>query len=124
MTAEEVTLTLNLAISEIGVKAEHVEMKPRLLNDIGACYISKHLKKYLKTHDMNHSRIAEWVDYYNNRRYHESPGNITPKDKYAGREVQIFRERRKVKERTIRLCRRTKGFRLKDARTPIGAPVY
>jgi hypothetical protein len=70
------------------------------------------------------ARIGEWADYYNNRRYHELLGNITPTDKYAGREVQIFRERRTVKERTIRLRRRMNGFRLKDARTPIGAPVY
>ena len=143
------------------MKAEHVEMKPRLLSDNGSCYLSGYLKEFLKAHDMNHSRgrpfhpqtqgkieryhrsmknillldnyylpqeleaqIAEWVDYYNNRRYHESLGNITPRDKYAGRELQIFSERRKVKERTIRLRRRMNGFRLKDARTPIGAPVY
>jgi hypothetical protein len=29
------------------------------------------------------------VDYYNNLLYHESLGNITPSDKYAGRDIQI-----------------------------------
>ena len=53
MTAEEVTLTLNIAISVAGVKAENVEMRPRLLSDNGSCYISKHLKKYLKVQEMN-----------------------------------------------------------------------
>ena len=161
MTTEEVTLTLNMAISETGVTAEHVEMKPRLLSDNGACYISKHLKKYLRTNEMNHSRgrpfhpqtqgkieryhssmknillldnyylpqelesrIAEWVDYYNNRRYHESLGNITPSDKYAGRENQIFKERRKVKEMTIRLRRKMNGFTIKSTGTQFPVSVH
>jgi transposase InsO family protein len=28
------------------------------------------------------ARIEQWVEYYNNERYHESLGNITPWDKY------------------------------------------
>lgn len=38
--------------------------------------------------------VAEFVAYYNNERLHSSIGYITPKDKLAGREVEIFAQRR------------------------------
>ena len=44
-------------------------------------------------------RISEWVDYYNNFRYHESLNNITPRDKYDGLEEKILRKRRKIKKK-------------------------
>jgi putative transposase len=28
------------------------------------------------------AKIGQWVEYYNNRRYHEALGNITPSDMY------------------------------------------
>jgi transposase InsO family protein len=30
------------------------------------------------------ARLAEFVEFYNNRRYHESLGNLTPADIYLG----------------------------------------
>ncbi len=59
-------------------------------------------------------RIKEWVDYYNNHRYHESLGNITPSEKYDGLENKIFKERKKVKEQTMRLRRKANGFMIKQ----------
>ena len=59
-------------------------------------------------------RISDWVDYYNNNRYHESLGKITPADKYEGRGNQIFSERRKIKQKTLILRRKTNGFRIKS----------
>ena len=48
------------------------------------------------------AEIARWVEYYNNERYHESLGNITPREKYLEREGRIFAKRRKIKKQTIK----------------------
>ena len=48
------------------------------------------------------ARIAEFVDYYNNRRYHESLGNITPADVYFGRAKEIKMQRQEIKMKTIK----------------------
>jgi putative transposase len=47
-------------------------------------------------------RIREWVDYYNNHRYHEAIDNVTPADKYYGKDKQILIKRKKIKKQTIR----------------------
>jgi transposase InsO family protein len=46
-------------------------------------------------------RIREWVDYYNNHRYHEAIDNLTPSDRYFGRDKEILKNRMKIKKRTI-----------------------
>jgi hypothetical protein len=58
-----------------------------------------------------------------NHRYHEALGNIIPADKYTGREEQIFKIRRFVKERTIRLRRKMNGYKIKSAGTLMVAPA-
>jgi len=47
-------------------------------------------------------RIREWVYYYNNHRYHEAIDNVTPSDKYFGRDKEILKNRMKIKKQTIR----------------------
>jgi putative transposase len=47
-------------------------------------------------------QIGAFVDYYNNRRYHESLGNLTPADVYHGRGAQILQTREEIKKETIR----------------------
>ena len=42
-------------------------------------------------------QIAAFVDYYNNQRYHESLGNLTPADVYFGRDQQILKQREEIK---------------------------
>ena len=42
--------------------------------------------------------IAGFVDYYNNRRYHKAPGNVTPDDVLLGR--------REVKAQTLASLKR------------------
>ena len=46
-------------------------------------------------------RLAEFVDYYNNRRYHESLNNLTPADIYFGRAQTILSRRHTIKLKTI-----------------------
>ncbi len=66
-------------------------------------------------------QIVQWVDYYNNKRYQESLGNITPRDKYLGREDEIFTTRRKIKKETIN--KRRKANRNQQLRTDISASM-
>jgi len=51
-------------------------------------------------------RLAEFVDYYNSRRYHESLNNLTPADVYFGRGPAILLRRENVKLKTIEGRRR------------------
>lgn len=51
-------------------------------------------------------RIGEWVEYYNNHRYHEAIENVTPSDKFFGRDQEILKQRKKTKTETIKLRRR------------------
>jgi putative transposase len=47
------------------------------------------------------AEIAEFVEQYNHRRYHESLNNLTPADFYFGRGQTILLERERIKRRTI-----------------------
>jgi putative transposase len=51
------------------------------------------------------SAISEWVEYYNNQRYHESLDNVTPADVYFSRDKEIIKKRNKLKEQTLALRR-------------------
>ena len=48
--------------------------------------------------------IADFVDYYNLRRYHKALGNVTPADVLCGRREEILLRRKEVQLLTI--CRR------------------
>ncbi len=45
--------------------------------------------------------MAEFGDYYNHQRYHESLDNLTPADVYFGRGETISRRRQNIKRRTL-----------------------
>jgi transposase InsO family protein len=45
--------------------------------------------------------IADFVDYYNFRRYHKALGNVTPADVLYGRREEILRRRKEVQIQTI-----------------------
>jgi putative transposase len=68
----------------------HQTMKNRVL-----------LENYYLPGDLE-QQIGAFVDYYNNRRYHESLKNVTPADVYFGRDKTILREREKIKKLTIK----------------------
>ena len=45
--------------------------------------------------------MAEFIEYYNHRRYHEGIGNVAPAEVYYGRREEILRRREEQKELTI-----------------------
>lgn len=47
-------------------------------------------------------RLKKFIDYYNNRRYHESLNNLTPADVFYGRDSKKLEERRNIKKKTMR----------------------
>ena len=59
------------------------------------------LENYYLPGDLE-ANVGAFVEYYNHHRYHESLGNLTPADVYAGRDHAIIERRRKIKNLTIR----------------------
>ena len=59
------------------------------------------LENYFFQDDLK-ANIEAFVNYYNNQRYHESLGNMTPADVYFGRVQQIKSHRHQIKMRTLK----------------------
>jgi transposase InsO family protein len=51
------------------------------------------------------ARVADFVDYYDHQRYHESLDNLTPADLYFGRGQAILAGRARTKRKTMALRR-------------------
>ena len=62
------------------------------------------LENYFLPGDLER-QIGAFVDHYNNHRYHESIGNVTPADAYFGRDIAIIERRQKIKNLTIQIRR-------------------
>ena len=60
MKAEDVTDTLELALTASGCDQVHVRHKPRLLSDNGSSYISEELAEWLEKQRMSHVRGAPY----------------------------------------------------------------
>jgi transposase InsO family protein len=53
------------------------------------------------------TRIAEWVEYYNCSRYHESLDNLIPVDVFKGKKQEKLKEREIVKKQSIEKRRKS-----------------
>lgn len=62
------------------------------------------LENYFLPGDLQ-AQIEAFVNAYNNQRYHESLGNLTPADVFFGRDGAIIESRRRIKEATFRARR-------------------
>ena len=58
------------------------------------------LENYYLPGDLE-DQINAFVRHYNDHRYHESLGNLTPADVYFGRDRDIIKRRKEIKELTI-----------------------
>jgi transposase InsO family protein len=67
----------------------HQTMKNRVL-----------LENYFLPGDLE-QKISAFADHYNNHRYHQSPGNLTPADVYHGRGAKIQKLKEEIKKQTI-----------------------
>jgi transposase InsO family protein len=52
------------------------------------------------------ARISEWVDHYNNQPYHEAIDNVTPSDRFFGRNKELLKYRQRTKSETMLLRRK------------------
>ena len=50
--------------------------------------------------------IDEFINYYNNERYHESLNNLKPVDVYNGKSFEILDKREEIKQKTLKMRRR------------------
>ena len=57
------------------------------------------LENYYLPGDLE-NQISAFADHYNNQRYHESIGNVTPADAYFGRHTAIIEKRKRIKKLT------------------------
>jgi transposase len=64
------------------------------------------LDNYYSPEDLEKA-VGEFVDYYNNKRYHESLDNLTPADVYFNRVAEKLKERRKIKDLTLEQRRKS-----------------
>ncbi len=84
------TLAVQVAGAVSRMRASDVQKPP------GVAYLPGQLEQ----------SIGEFVEYYNNRRYHESLDNLTPADVYFGRGPAILKRRETIKRKTIEQRRR------------------
>ncbi|YBW38410.1 transposase family protein [Nitrobacter sp. TKz-YC01] len=124
MRTEDVTDTLELALTASGCDSARVLHQPKLLSDNGPSYIATELAEWIDDHSMSHEtlknrillenyflpgdlerQIEAFVEHYSHQRHHESLSNVTPADAYFGRAADIIEQRERIKRRTIELRR-------------------
>ena len=94
---------------DFGIKQIHgAPMHPQTQGKIERYHRS--MKSVVKLHNYYcpselETAIAQFVDYYNNNRYHESLNNLTPADVFFGRADKILKKRAEIKQKSFNLRR-------------------
>jgi putative transposase len=91
MGAEDVTKTLDQAVSKTGVSEVRICHRPRLLSDNGPAYVSKELREYLSEKDIAHTRGQPYHPQTQGKieRYHRTMKNlVTLQNYYAPWELE------------------------------------
>ena len=65
--------------------------------------------------------IADFVNYYNHRRYHKALSNVTPDDVLRGRREGILMKRREVKAQTL-ASRKRYNHLLRESSNAVTSP--
>ena len=81
-------------MTQAKIKRWHLSLKSRIL-----------LENYYLPGDLKRA-VADFVEHYNHRRYHESLDNLAPADVYFGRGARILQRRKEIKQMTIEQRRR------------------
>ena len=87
MTSDDVSRTIDKAIEKAGVTFQN----PLCLFKLNHYFCPSELE----------NAIDGWVKYYNERRFHESLDNLTPKDVYLGQGEKIKKIREIIKQNSI-----------------------
>ena len=104
MGAEDVTATLDLALSAAGLDHVTVGRRPRLLSDNGSSYVAGDLAKWLEDKGIEHVRGAPYHPQTQGKieRWHQTLKNrILLDNYYFGRADSILAERERIKRATI-----------------------
>jgi putative transposase len=80
-------------------KIERWQSFPRTIGDRSMKNVVK-LQNYYSPSELEKS-IGEFVEYYNNERYHESIDNLTPADVYSGKSKEVLTKREQIKQSTL-----------------------
>ena len=88
MTSDDVSRTIDKAIEKAGVTFQNP-----------LCQFK--LNHYFCPSELENA-IDGWVKYYNERRFHESLDNLTPKDVYLGQGQKIKKIREIIKQNSIK----------------------
>lgn len=111
ISAEIKTFLTGLGIKPINGKPCHPQTQGKIERYHRTMKNVIKLEHYFSPEELQQA-IAQFVEYYNNQRYHESLNNLTPADVYHGRATAILNERARIKKQTI-IARRRNYFEKK-----------
>lgn len=85
MAAPDVQETLELALARARFDRVRVRHRPRLLSDNGPCYVSRELRRFLESRQIEHTRGAPYHPMTQGKieRYHRSMKNLVQLQNYA-----------------------------------------